>query len=154
MKRILIAYHSQQYGNTRQMAELVADGCREAADIEVHLVNLNEARASMDLAEQADGYALGSPDYFTYMAGGLKQFFDDLYIVAQAGRSVKGKPYVAFLTHGGGGGAIASIEKLAQSMELVQVAESVSSRGAPSGTAADESVELGRALAAHVARQA
>ena len=154
MKRILIAYHSQQYGNTTKMAELVAQGCREVEGVEVDLVNLNECRACIDAVEQADGYALGSPDYFTYMAGGLKQFFDDIYIADQAeGRKVKGKPYVAFLTHGGGGGAIDSVEKLAQSMSLVQAADSAVSKGAPVGAAVEESIALGRALAEAVSRE-
>ena len=71
MKRILIVYHSQEKGNTRKMAELVAEGCRQVSGVEVELVNVNERRVSMDAAEQADGYALGCPDYFSYMAGGL-----------------------------------------------------------------------------------
>ena len=150
MKRVLIAYHSQQYGNTHKMAQLVAEGCREVPGVEVDMVNLNEERACMDVVEAADGYALGSPDYFTYMAGGLKQFFDDLYIAAGAGREVKGKPYVGFLTHGGGGGAIESVERLAKSMSLEQVAESVSSVRAPEGPLAQTSIDLGRALAERV----
>ena len=154
MKRILIVYHSQEKGNTRKMAELVAKGCRSVGGVEVELVNVNESRVDVAAAERADGYALGSPDYFTYMAGGLKQFFDDLCLASWAGRKVKGKPYVAFLTHGGGGGAIESVEKLAKAMELVQVAPSVVSKGAPAGALVEKSVELGKALAGHVAAKA
>ena len=150
MKRILVVYHSQEKGNTRRMAELVAEGCRQVAGVEVELVNVNEQRVDMDAAEGADAYALGSPDYFTYMAGGLKQFFDDLCLANWADRKVTEKPYVAFLTHGGGGGAIASIEKLAGSMKLVKVADSVVCKGAPEGPTAEESIALGKALAEHV----
>jgi len=151
MKRILIVYHSQEKGNTRKMAELVAEGCRQVPGVEVELVNVNESRVDIDAAEQADGYALGSPDYFSYMAGGLKQFFDDLCLADWAGRKVKGKPYVAFLTHGGGGKAIASVERLAEAMKLEQVAPSVVCRGAPSGPAVEESTQLGKALAKRIA---
>jgi NAD(P)H dehydrogenase (quinone) len=152
MKQILIVYHSQEKGNTRKMAELVAEGCRQVSGVEVELVNVNERRVSMDAAEQADGYALGSPDYFSYMAGGLKQFFDDLCLADWAGRKVKGKPYVAFLTHGGGGSGIKSIEGLARAMGLEQVAASVVSKGAPTGEAAQQSARLGNALAERVAK--
>jgi len=151
MKRILIVYHSQEKGNTRKMAELVAKGCRQVKGVEVELVNVNEDRVDMDAAERADGLALGSPDYFSYMAGGLKQFFDDLCLADWGGRKVKGKPYVAFLTHGGGGSAIASIEKLAVAMKLQQVAPSVVCKGAPSGEAAEQSIALGKALAENLA---
>ena len=150
MKRILVVYHSQEKGNTRKMAELVAEGCRQVGGVEVTLVNVNEERADMAAAEQADGYALGSPDYFSYMAGGLKQFFDDLCLADWGGKKVKGKPYVAFLTHGGGGSAIASIEKLAKAMKLDPAAPSVVCKGAPAGEAAEQSIALGKALAERV----
>ena len=35
MKKVLVVYHSQYKGNTRQMAELVAQGCREVKEVEV-----------------------------------------------------------------------------------------------------------------------
>ncbi len=150
MKRILVVYHSQQRGNTRKMAELVAEGCRQVSDVEVELVNVNESRVDIDAAEEADAYALGSPDYFSYVAGGLKQFFDDIYIANQAGRGVAGKPCVLFLTHGGGGRAIESLEKLAAAMKLEPVVPTLSCQGAPSGEAAEQAVALGKALAAQV----
>ena len=152
MKRILIVYHSQQKGNTRRMAELVAEGCREVKGVQAELINVNESRVDMAVAEQADAYALGSPDYFSYMAGGLKQFFDDLLIAGRAGRKVLEKPYVAFLTHGGGGRAIESIEKLAGSTKLTKVADSAVCKGAPEAKEdVEKSIQLGKALAEHLA---
>jgi len=146
MKRILVIYHSQQSGNTKKMAELVAEGASEAG-VEVELVNVNERRADMAAVEKADGLALGTPDYFTYMAGGLKQFFDDAMIAEWGGKKIKGKPCVVFVTHGGGGGAAASVEKLAKALEFKQVGESLLSKGAPSGELLERSKALGKALA-------
>ena len=150
MKRILIVYHSQEYGNTRRMAEMVAEGCRQVAEVEVELVNTNESRVNTDAAEAAHGFALGSPDYFSYVAGGVKQFFDDLYIAALAGKNVKGKPCVLFMTHGGGGKAITSLEGLARAMNLEIIAPSVVCQGAPGGDVAERSVKLGKTLAERV----
>lgn len=147
MKRILIVYHSQEKGNTRKMAELVAQGCRQVKDVDVELVNTNEARVSIDAAEKANAYALGSPDYYSYMAGGLKQFFDDICLASWSKRAVTHKPYVAFVTHGGGGSAISSIESLARSLKLEQAAESVVCQGEPCGETVEQSIQLGRALA-------
>jgi len=146
MKRILVIYHSQQSGNTKKMAELVAEGASEAG-VEVELVNVNERRADMAAVEKADGLALGTPDYFTYMAGGLKQFFDDAMIAEWGGKKIKGKPCVVFVTHGGGGGAAASVEKLAKALEFKQVGENLLSKGAPSGELLERSKALGKALA-------
>jgi len=150
MKQIMIIYHSQQYGNTRKMAELVAEGCREVQGVEVTMVNVNEQRVDMEVLAACDGVALGSPDYFSYVAGGLKQFFDDAWIARRAGKSTGAKPYVAFMSHGGGGRAIASLERLAQSMQYTAVAPPVLSQGAPSGDRAQACRTLGRALAEHV----
>ena len=150
MTKILIVYHSQYKGNTKQMAELVAQGCQETKDVEVKLINVNEARVSIAELEACDGLALGTPDYFTYMAGGLKQFFDDAKIADYEGREVTGKPYVAFVTHGGGGGAIDSVEKCASSMKFEKVADSALVKDAPTGDDVERSIELGRALARRV----
>ena len=154
MKRILIVYHSQQSGNTAKMADLVAQGCREVEGVSAEMVNVNESRVDLTAAEQADAYALGSPNYYSYLAGGLKQFFDDIYIAQGAGRKMGGKPYVAFCTHGGGGSIGEIIEKLSAAMKLQKVAPAVASRGAPEGAAAAETVALGRALAEYVAATA
>jgi len=153
MKRILIVYHSQEAGNTRRMAELVARGCREVDGVEVELVNVNEHRVEMDAAERADAYAVGSPDYFSYVAGNLKQFFDDILLASRSARNTTGKPYVGFLTHGGGGAALGVLESLAKATKLTQICPSESCQGAPEAEAdVKRSIALGRALAEHVTR--
>ncbi len=151
MKKIMIVYHSQQFGNTKAMAKLVAEGCREVRGVSVKMVNTNEQRVDMDEFAACAAVALGTPDYFTYMAGGLKQFFDDVTLASWAEKPVKGKPYVAFCTHGGGGGAIKSVEELAKSCEFEKVAPSVLSRGKPTGQTIKAARALGRQLAEKVA---
>jgi len=146
MKKVMVIYHSQQSGNTKKMAELVGEGAK-ASGAEVELINVNENRADMARVEKADGLALGTPDYFSYMAGGMKQFFDDALIADRAGRKIKGKPCVIFVTHGGGGVASESMERLAKSLEFKQIGKPLLSRGAPSGELIEQSKALGKALA-------
>ena len=153
MKKILVIYHSQQHGNTRKMAELVAKGCRQVAGVEVQVVDVNQERVDIDDLVAADGLALGTPDYFTYMAGGLKQFFDDALLASYGGKETMNKPYVAFVTHGGGGGAIESVKRLAKSLKYREVAPPVLSKGAPSGEAAKQATALGKALAEAVSAE-
>ena len=115
------------------------------------MINVNEQRVDMDVAEAADAYALGSPDYFSYVAGGLKQFFDDILIAKNAGKKTAEKPCVLFLTHGGGGKAVESLERLANSQKLVKAAETLSIKGAPEAKRdVEKSIALGKALAEHV----
>ncbi|MBT3378688.1 MAG: flavodoxin family protein [Lentisphaerae bacterium] len=153
MKKVLIVYHSQEKGNTHRMAELVAQGCREAEGIAVQMINVNERRVDMDTAEQADAYALGSPDYFSYVAGNLKQFFDDILLANWGGRATTGKPYVGFLTHGGGGTAIGSLDRLAKATKLVPAAPNAICQGAPEAAQdVENSIALGRQLAEHLTK--
>ena len=155
MKKILVVYHSQEKGNTKRMAELVAKGCTQVPGVEAELVNVNEQRVDMAKAEKADGYALGTPDYFSYMAGCLKQFFDDILLASWQKKNTVGKPYVAFLTHGGGGAGIKSIDELAKACKLERVAGNVACKGAPENQKdIDAALALGKALAAHVAGNA
>ena len=151
MKTILVVYHSQEKGNTRRMAELVAQGARAVEGAKVSMIDVNETRVEMDIAEGADAYAVGSPDYFSYPAGNVKQFCDDILLADWQGRATTGKPCICFITHGGGGAALAAMEKLAKAAKLDQILPGLSCQGAPEK---DEDVaaciELGRSFAQQV----
>jgi len=139
MAKVLVAYYSKS-GNTKKMAELVAEGARSAG-AQVTLVQADK----VDFARLAgyDGYALGSPDYFSYMAGQLKILFDEA--LAHKGE-LSGKPAVCFVSHGGGGAGIESVQQLTKAVGLHQVGKGVLSKGAPTGAAADACRELGKEL--------
>ncbi len=85
---------------------------------------------------------------FSYMGGSLKDFFDRAFYPTQG--QVTDKPYVAFLTHGGGGKAIGSIESVAQSFKLRKAADSVLVKGPPEGPAIAALKDLGSKLAASI----
>lgn len=140
MGRILVVYYSGS-GNTRGMAELVARGAKGLGH-DVELVVADEVK--MADVKKADALAFGSPDYYTYMAGQLKVFFDRALEIRD---ELAGKPCVCFVSHGGGGGAIKSVERLASAIKLRQVADSVTARGLPEGKDQKGCVELGRSLA-------
>ncbi len=149
MAKILVIYHSQDYGNTAACAELVAQGAREQG-AEVECINTNQAnRVDMATLAAADGLAIGSPDYMSYVAGTIKQLFDDMHLAGRDGLSFNGKPSVLFMTHGGGGSALAPFRQLASRLKLV--AEPYTCRGKPTESC-PELVELGRKLAKAVMR--
>jgi flavodoxin len=141
MVKILIVYCSMT-GNTRAAAEAIAAGARKAG-AQVTLKTGIDAQPQ-DLLE-CDAVALGSYDAFSYMGGGLKDFFDRAYYPTQG--LVTDKPYCAFVTHGGGGRAIQSIESLAGYFKLKKIADTVSILGRPEGKAITELEELGAKLA-------
>ena len=47
MKKILVNYHSQQFGNTKILALALADGIQKAGG-EVLMINTNERRISLE----------------------------------------------------------------------------------------------------------
>ena len=69
-----------------------------------------------------DAIAVGTPDYFSYMAGGIKDFFDRVFYPPQG--SVTGKPCGIFLTHGGGK-AIESVKSICGSFKFRIIDEPV-----------------------------
>ena len=141
MAKVVVVYYSKT-GNTEKMAELIAEGCREVSGTEVEMVKL--PGADMDTIAPADGYAIGSPDYFSYTAGHVKTFYDEALPYKD---QLSGKPYVAFCTHGGGGRGLEPLERLSQAIGLEQAAPGVMCAGAPAGKDADNARALGRSRA-------
>jgi multimeric flavodoxin WrbA len=148
MAKVLVIYHSQQFGNTGILADALAEGAREE-NLEVVLINTNERRVTLKEFVDADAVALGTPDYFSYIAGTMKTFFDDIYQWDKAGEPVKGKPAALFYSHGGGGRVREVLEQFA-SRFFEQVGETVGS-GRPIGDdARKRCIALGRELAAKI----
>ena len=142
MGKVLVVYCSMS-GNTKAAAEAVAAGARDAG-AEVVLKTGFEAGPN-DLTA-CSAVALGSYDAFSYMGGGLKDFLDRAFYPTQS--QVTDKPYGAFVTHGGGGRAIDSVESVAKSFKLLKVADAVLVKGAPDEAAKAQLSALGAKLAA------
>ena len=144
---MLVLYHSQEYGNTEAMAEAVADGARSAG-AKVTLVNTNEKRLDIEQFRRFDVVAFGSPDYYSYIAGGLKVFVDDFYIARKTNRQgLEDKPYGLFYSHGGGGRVREPFEKLFSMMKLgAKISETIESNGSPNSKVMEECRELGKQL--------
>jgi NAD(P)H dehydrogenase (quinone) len=146
MGSLLILYHSQEYGNTAAMAEAIGEGAR-VAGAEVTLVNTNEKRLDVEQYRRFDAVAFGSPDYYSYIAGGLKVFVDDWYIAGKSNRQgLEDKPYGLFYSHGGGGAVRGPFEELFSRMGS-QVGKTIESYLRPNDTVLAACRELGRQLA-------
>jgi len=72
MAKILVLYYSRS-GNTRKMAEAVAEGAKETgADVTLSDIKEFEPRQLL----KYDGIVAGSPTYYGILAGPVKDFFD------------------------------------------------------------------------------
>ena len=72
--QVLVAYHSRS-GNTERMAEAVAEGVRMVPRTQVVVRRVGNVTADELFA--ADAIVLGSPVYWSNMAGEVKAFIDD-----------------------------------------------------------------------------
>jgi multimeric flavodoxin WrbA len=142
MAKILVVYYSLS-GNTKAMAEAVADGAREISGAEVTVKTGLEA----DVADllRCDAVAVGSPDYFSYMAGGLKDFFDRTYYPTQG--KVTDKPCACFASAGGPPTVVLELlDKICRAFKM-KVVGSVGCSGKPADDVVTECRALGRKLA-------
>jgi len=148
MANILVVYHSLG-GQTKQMAEAVAAGARRVAGTDV--VVKTGLEATLDDLLVCDGIALGSPDYFSYLAGGLKDFLDRTYYPSQG--KVAGRPAVTFASAGGPPTVVLGVlDQAVKWFKLEKVAESVGVSGKVTPAILAECEQLGRKLAEAVER--
>ena len=146
MCKILVIYHSQA-GHTEMMAESVAKGADSIEGVTVVLKRASEA-SLMDLLE-CDGLAIGTPEYFGYMAGMVKDFFDRTYNEARGRKEVFKKPYVLFISAGNDGtGALSNIERICTGYQFKKVYEPVVARGEIDRDTIINCEELGKTIAA------
>ncbi len=144
MVKLLIVYHSYS-GNTEAMAKAVYEGA-SSAGATVTLKKAADATAN-DLFD-CDVVAFGSPNYYSYMAGVLKDYFDRIYYAVRG--KVNDKPYGAFSSGGSSSKlALDSIDRVASlsSLRLRKAFEGVIAVGKPSSDALEECKELGKKLA-------
>jgi len=142
MAKVLVVYYSGT-GNTRAMAETVAEGVWEVAGVEVLLKEAEKASVS-DLVA-ADAIAFGSPTYFSYMAGALKALLDKAWFSRS---EIAGKPFVAFTSGGGSEArALQSIESIGTAFGLQKTCPGVAVAGMPNDNQKSTCRNLGAALA-------
>ncbi|MGA2671256.1 MAG: flavodoxin domain-containing protein [Dehalococcoidia bacterium] len=142
MAKVLVVYHSGT-GNTKAMAQAVAEGVKEVPGVEVVLKETDQVSIS-DLVN-ADALAFGSPTYFSYMAGAVKAIFDKAYLSRS---QLKGKPFAAFASGGGGEvKSVQSIESVADSCGLRRACEGVAVGGMPTESDNQDCRKLGATLA-------
>jgi len=140
MVQVLVLYYSTT-GNTETLARAVADGARSLAQVSVKRVDY----ATVYDLISCDGAAFGSPNYFGYMAGQMKDFFDKAWSVRN---NVAGKVAVAFTSGGGASNtALLSIENMMTSFKFEKAADGVFTSRKPTDQDLEKCRELGKKLA-------
>lgn len=99
MGKVLVIYDTVS-GNTKQMADYVAEGAGTVPGIDVRLLLVE--KATKEDALWADGIAAGSPTYTGIVSWRMKKYWDD--ICHKVWGQMDGKLGCAFSTQGGWGG--------------------------------------------------
>jgi flavodoxin len=99
---VYILYFSRS-GTTKMLAKRVHEifTALLPKHLEIKLVATHEI--DTDTLRKGVGFIIGTPDYFSYPAGQIKIFFDEMYEIRN---EMKDKPIFGFITHGGGGKAL------------------------------------------------
>jgi len=148
MTKLLIVYHSRS-GNTEAMAKAVCDGAISSGAT-VSLKKAADGRGNELL--DCDAVIFGTPTNFGYMAGTMKEFFDQAWLTM--GDKVANKPYSAFTSAGSGEKqALDSIDGICNSFnrrkqfKFRKSFEGIAATSKPSPEVLEECRELGRKMA-------
>ena len=97
-KVIYILYYSQS-GSVKNIVDEIVKIFEELepSDVEIKLMKAEEI--DFNILKGADGYVIGTPNYFSAPSGYIKVFYDEMF----QEKAVKGKPVFCFVSHGGSG---------------------------------------------------
>ncbi len=102
MTKVLIVY-ATQWGNTKKMAESIAEGAREVEKVEVVIKEAPET--AIEDVENAHALILGSPVHMGSMDWRMKKFIDEVCSRLWMKDKMNGKVGAVFATGGGFGSA-------------------------------------------------
>lgn len=148
--KVLVTYYSQT-GNTKKMAQLVAEGV-QSAGVDVELKDVQQVKAEELL--RFEGIIIGSPTYYGTMAYQVKRLFDES---VRFHEELTGKVGAAFASSANiGGGNETTILEIINAMlihGMVVQGDAVGDHygpvaiGAPDARAGNECRRLGEKIA-------
>jgi flavorubredoxin len=146
-EKTLIIFYLSAYGSTRVMAESLAAGAEDATGVRVSLYDIEggEVAPFVDLIEEADGLAFGSP---TINGDAVKPVWDLLSSLTAV--NIKGKLGAAFGSYGWSGEAVPMVEDRLRGLKLRVPVKGVRARLVPTTEELAQCRELGRQLALHL----
>jgi multimeric flavodoxin WrbA len=145
MADILIIFHSQT-GNTEKLARAIAQGVEEATNARAVLKRAADT-AAQDL-KNCNAVIICSPEYFGYMAGAVKDFFDRTYEELKDDAAVYKKPFSIVISAGNDGSfALSHIERICKGYRLKEVQRPIVCKGRVTEEMLARCVELGSTIA-------
>lgn len=149
--KTLLIFYISAYGNTARMAEAVRDGAESVDGVRVSLFDLQggEVTPFVDLVEEADGLAFGSP---TINGDAVKPIWDLLSSLAVI--KVGDKLGASFGSYGWSGEAVAMIEDRLRGLKLRVPVSGIKVKLIPTDAELALCRDYGRELALHLTGRA
>jgi multimeric flavodoxin WrbA len=145
MADILIIFHSQT-GNTEKLARAVAQGVDGTTNARAVLKRAADTVAK-DLRD-CSAVVICSPEYFGFMAGALKDFFDRTYEELKNDATVHKKPFCVVISAGNDGSfALSHIERICKGYRLKKVQKPIVCKGPVTEEVLTRCFELGNTIA-------
>jgi multimeric flavodoxin WrbA len=145
MADILIIFHSQT-GNTEKLARAVAQGVDGTTNARAVLERAAQTVAQ-DLKD-CSAVVICSPEYFGYMAGAVKDFFDRTYEELKDDATVHQKPFCVVISAGNDGSFASShIERICKGYRLKKVQKPIVCKGQVTEEVLTRCFELGSTIA-------
>lgn len=97
-KIIYILYYSQS-SNVKSIADKIIEIFSSLNSKNVDIKPMEAEEIDFDVLKDADGYIIGTPNYFSAPSGYIKVFYDEMF----QEEKIIGKPVFCFISHGGSG---------------------------------------------------
>jgi multimeric flavodoxin WrbA len=145
MVNVLIVYHSQS-GNTEKLARAVAQGVADTENARATFKHASIATAQ-DIRD-CDAIVICSPEYFGYMAGAIKDFFDKTYEELKDDQKIWKKPYCVVISAGNDGSfALSHIERICKGYRFKKVQHPITCKGPVTEEMVKKCFDLGMTIA-------
>ena len=145
MADVLIIFHSQT-GNTEKLARAVAQGVDKTTNARGVLKRAAQTVAQ-DLRD-CNAVVICSPEYFGYMAGAVKDFFDRTYEELKNDVTVYKKPFCIVISAGNDGSlALNHIERICKGYRLKMIQKPILCKGRVTEEVLTRCFELGSIIA-------
>ncbi len=123
-KSVIVFYYSKS-GNTRAIAEKIVESFSELGASNVDVTHMDATELDLQTLKSADGYIIGTPNYFSAPSGYVKVFFDEIF---EDRALLEGRPVFCFISHGGSGD-IEHLRSLCDWIKLNTVGPAIVVRG-------------------------
>jgi len=124
---VLIIYHTQSV-NTEKLARVVEQGVIKTESVRAVLKRVSDATAQD--ARDCNAIAICSPEYFGYMAGAIKEFYDRTYEELEDDAAIYKKSYCVVISAGNdGSGALNHIERISKGYRFKKVQHPIICKG-------------------------